>query len=448
MRSVVLAVALAIVALGAGPASADPDEVLSSIVRGGRLYDNWYRELGEPAPKKSHPAYPKDMRYAGVAKANWRCKECHGWDYRGRDGAYAKGPHFTGIVGIQGMAGAENAAIIARLKDKTHAYGGLLGAGDFTDLANFVSQGQLDMDRYIDRASGLAKGDRTRREAYFATICANCHGKDGQKFRTMGPLGKVAKTNPYEALHKILNGHPGESMPALRAFDTGLLVEILAYVQTLPAEELLSSIVRGGRLYDNWYKETSQRPPAVPHPAYPAGRPYARDGAINWRCVSCHGWDYMGRDGAYGTGPYFTGIKGIRAAAGADPGRIEALLGDVTHGYVDRLGARDLQDLANFVTKGQVDMSRMVDRASGMAKGEGAAGEAYFNTICATCHGRDGRKVMTMRPLGKVAKSNPWNALHKILNGHPNEKMPALRVLDMEVLVDILAHAQTLPTAK
>jgi thiosulfate dehydrogenase len=118
------------------------------------------------------------------------------------------------------------------------------------------------------------------------------------------------------------------------------------------------------------------------------------------------------------------------------------------HAYGDRLGARDLEDLANFVTKGQVNMLAIVDRASGMAKGEGAAGESYFNTICAACHGKDGRKVITMRPLGKVAKSNPWNALHKILNGHPNEKMPALRVLDMEVLVDILAHAQTLPTAK
>jgi mono/diheme cytochrome c family protein len=53
-----------------------------------------------------------------------------------------------------------------------------------------------------------------------------------------------------------------------------------------------------------------------------------------------------------------------------------------------------------------------------------------------------------MPPLGKVARSNPWEALHKILNGHPGENMPALRALDMSILIDVLAYVQTLPTEK
>lgn len=28
-----------------------------------------------------------------------------------------------------------------------------------------------------------------------------------------------------------------------------------------------------------------------------------------------HGWDYMGKDGVYGKGGHFTGIKGIQGAA-------------------------------------------------------------------------------------------------------------------------------------
>ena len=49
-----------------------------------------------------------------------------------------------------------------------------------------------------------------------------------------------------------------------------------------------------------------------------------------------------------------------------------------------------------------------------------------------------------MRPLGQFARGNPWATLHRILNGHPDEEMPALRVLEPEILADILAYVQTL----
>ncbi len=91
-----VASALGVVAITALTSSV-ADEAPSSIVRGGRLYDNWYKEIkGEP-PKASHAAYPAGMKYAKEPKTNWRCKECHGWDYLGRDGAYAKCDHVTGI---------------------------------------------------------------------------------------------------------------------------------------------------------------------------------------------------------------------------------------------------------------------------------------------------------------------------------------------------------------
>ncbi len=212
------------------------EENLSSIVRGGRLYDNWYMELGELAPTTPHPAYPADKTYAKDPKANWRCTECHGWDYLGMDGAYSRGEHFTGIKGIRAMAGADPEQVIAILKDETHGYGELMDDADFRDLANFVGKGQVDMDEYIDQPTNKAKGLGTPYNAHFATICANCHGDDGLKITTMHPLGRVARANPWEALHKILNGHPGEAMPALRVLDKQALVGILAYIQTLPAE--------------------------------------------------------------------------------------------------------------------------------------------------------------------------------------------------------------------
>lgn len=233
-----LALALALLVTTTATSGAlSGDTALASVVRGGRLYDTWYKEIGEPPPTVAHPAYPPDRALADSPDINWRCAECHGWDYRGRDGAYAKGSHFTGIKGIRMMAGAAPADIVAILKDGRHGYGGLMADQDFADLALFVSRGQIDMDVYIDRESGAAKENNLRPAAHYKTICANCHGMDGLTLRTMPPLVDVARANPWKALHIILNGHPGENMPALRALDMSILIDVLAYVQTLPTEK-------------------------------------------------------------------------------------------------------------------------------------------------------------------------------------------------------------------
>jgi cytochrome c553 len=447
------ALGLGSAAIGAAGVAA-AEEIQSSIARGGRLYDNWYKEIRRQPPEASHPAYPAAGRQKGPT--TWRCKECHGWDYKGAEGAYSTGAHFTGIDGIGAMAGKPLDEIVAVLGNGSHRLAELelLDDRDFRDLANFVSRGQIDMDLYIDRASGRAKGDATRRRDYYQTICANCHGRDGLKIRTIPPLGKVATRNPWEALHNMLNGHPDVEMPPLRVLDdVQLLIDVLAYMQTFPSDETLWSVVRGGRLYDNWYKEIGQPAPTKPHPAYPPDKRYAKSAKANWRCKECHGWDYKGKDGAYGEGRHFTGIKGIDGMAGADPADILAVLQDETHRYRGALEYRpsmsdhDFQDLANFVSKGQVDMNAFIDRRTKKAKGDPVRREAFYTTICASCHGMDGKKIGTRRPLGDVARGNPWEALHNILNGHAGVAMPPLRVLDdMGSLVDILAYMQTLPT--
>ena len=436
-------------------AGADDDDDLYSVCRGGRLYDNWHLESREPAPDKAHPAYPAGKAYANDPAVNWRCKECHGWDYQGSGGVYARGSHATGIKGIDGMAGASPDKIVAVLKDATHAYNGLMAEEDFRDLANFVSAGQIDMSRYIDGKTRRAKGDPALRETYYQSICSGCHGIDGFRLRTIPPLGDVARSNPWKSLHMIFNGHPDEKMPSLRAFDLQVLVDILAYVQTLPSGAAAASPVHGGRLYDNWRRESEFHFSNFPgtsaftfnrrHPAYPIDKMYAKDPEVNWRCKECHGWDYKGAGGAYGTGRHYTGIKGIRDMAGVPPDRIVAILKDANHQYGDVLEYRDLQDLANFVSRGQIDMDRYIDRATLKSKGDPARSKAYFTTICATCHGLEGTDFIASVPLGRLARQNPWEVFHKMISGHPDEGMPAMRVLGGDKLADILSYLQTLP---
>ncbi len=205
-----------------------------TLAYGGKLYDKWYKVVGADKPGKSHSLYPADKKYAEKPGSNWRCKECHGWDYKGVDGAYSKGKHFSGIKGVNGKAGADTSKITAVLKGDSHGYGSLMDNDDLEAIASFVSRGQVDMSKYIDSSTKMAKGDTAKGRNYYETLCGQCHGADGKKIEDMKPMGALANGNPWENLHKILNGQPAEEMPALRALDTQIAVDILRYTQDLP----------------------------------------------------------------------------------------------------------------------------------------------------------------------------------------------------------------------
>ena len=218
----------------AGQASAGELSETAAIARGGRLYSKWFKVIGADRPTKTHPAYPSD----GQAKkdATWRCQECHGWDYLGKDGAYAEGPNFTDISGINGKAGADPAAVVAILKDETHALADEMDDEDFEDLALFITRGQVDMDTYIDRETKAPKGDKAAGKVYFETVCIGCHSAKGTRPKDMQKTLGGLMDDPWSVMHNIMNGVPDEKMPALRAFDLQVAADIMAHLTTLPKE--------------------------------------------------------------------------------------------------------------------------------------------------------------------------------------------------------------------
>ncbi|MBB4314322.1 c-type cytochrome [Roseospira marina] len=217
--------------------------VIAAVVRGGRLYDTWSVEAGRSVPEGWHPLWPEDRRTeaeaaggAALARAqarSWRCVSCHGWDYRGRDGM-AMGGTPPPFVGIDGKAGADPAALAALLTDDAHGYGRLLSRRDIMDLATFVSVGQVDMAPWIHPDTGHFLADGAAFEGHYQTICATCHGPDGQAIRTMPPVGRAVAGEPQRALHSVFNGHPGEAMPPLRAMGIETAAGILSFAETLP----------------------------------------------------------------------------------------------------------------------------------------------------------------------------------------------------------------------
>lgn len=417
----------ALLAILMAPLAAASDS--ASVVRGGRLYDNWSLESRGRSPNHPNPAF-KGRQVA--VPDTWRCVSCHGWDYQG----------FHGIKGIGGRRKSDPLAIAVLLTDANHGYGELLSEGDRLDLGNFVASGQADMRKLFALASA-AKPGQASSDKFYATVCANCHGLDGTRLRQVPPLGDAARQRPQEVLHVALNGHPGGNMPALRTLGEDTVAKMLAYLQGLPGINLAASIANGGRLYDDWQVHAGGQRQALPHPAYPPKAYYASAAPETWRCKECHGWDYKGNEGQYASGKHATGIKGLRALVGTEPEKIVTTLQSSSHLFGAVLKHRDLQDLANFVSQGQIDMDVLIDPRTGLSRGDANRGAAHYRSMCAGCHGLEGRFV-AKRHLGRISREDPWHAAHNMLNGHPDDTMPALREIDPKVISDILAHMQTL----
>jgi len=81
-------------------------ELVASVAAGGRMYDNWIRELALKKPKQAHPLYPTEGQFVKTPWQTWRCVSCHGWDYLGDKGAFSTGDNYTGITGVSGMIGS------------------------------------------------------------------------------------------------------------------------------------------------------------------------------------------------------------------------------------------------------------------------------------------------------------------------------------------------------
>jgi thiosulfate dehydrogenase len=211
------------------------------IAAGGRIYDSWYEALDRKEPVGNHPTYPKEAKQTGTA--TWRCKECHGWDYRGKDGIYGKGSHFTGFPGIQNGAFKSEAALTALIRGPSHAYTqDMINEAEMKRLVAFIQRGVVDMSKAIDtKTRKIIAGDPVRGRAVFQTVCAACHGFDG-RLLDWGEKGDPAYIGtegaevPDEVLHKILNAHTGVQMINMRAFPMEYSIDVLAYTATLPVK--------------------------------------------------------------------------------------------------------------------------------------------------------------------------------------------------------------------
>ncbi|MFQ5410155.1 MAG: c-type cytochrome, partial [Anaerolineales bacterium] len=397
-------------------------------------------------------------------KDTWRCKECHGWDYKGVDGAYGSGSHKTGFTGVFQLSGDANAALAA-LKGETnpdHDFSSVMDEQALTDLALFIGSELYDDAEIVnyDDKSAIG-GDAANGEALFGDNCADCHGPQGLAINFHDEAEPeyaptIARDNPWEFLNKARFGQPGEEdMPV--GLDIGFtnqdLADILAYLQTVPAT---SPVAEGGRLYDNWMKAIGADAPATEMPLWATQDSNTRSGADTWRCKECHGWDYKGADGVYSSGSHMTGFPGIFDASAMSAEEIISWLdgtANADHDFSSYLNEDQFNMFVAFIQEGMIDKGDYIN-ADKTVSGDAGHGQELYESVCSTCHGDDGTEIDfhegTDEPpeyVGSVAADNPWEFHNKASFGQPGEHMPSGLNLgwSLQDILDVTSHAQSLP---
>jgi len=223
------------------------DSDADKIALGGRLYDDWMTTSGIEALPGDHPLWSTQSTNTRTEATTFRCKECHGWDYKGAAGAYGSGSHYTGFTGIMRAGKMLNSDELVQVLrggfNSNHDFRFDISRKNLDALATFLELGLENYSELIDYETKLPRQIPviSNGETRYSRTCAACHGDDGKSinFKTAESpqyLGDIAADNPWEFLHKALYGQPGASgMPPVstRGWSDQDLTDLLAYVQSL-----------------------------------------------------------------------------------------------------------------------------------------------------------------------------------------------------------------------
>jgi cytochrome c553 len=219
------------------------------ISRGGQLYDNWWKAtVYSQKPTEDQPLWKTQSTNKRSGYSTFRCKECHGWDYKGKDGAYKKGSHHTGFkdvyeasrrMSLKELEGSLKGSI------KDHDFSGQLSEDDIADFALFMKYGIIDLVQFLNTDGSPIGGDIMAGQDFFTKNCmTECHGPDGTAINFGDEekpqfVGTVANKNPWELIHKVRAGQPGTRMSSgiINKWSDEDIRNLLTYVQTLPKEK-------------------------------------------------------------------------------------------------------------------------------------------------------------------------------------------------------------------
>jgi len=493
-------------------ASANPElQIALDFARGGLLYDKWWitPEGNLPAvlPDElalTHPTWPLDLNPQVTPLNSWRCNECHGWDYRGVDGAYGdlESIHYSGISGFIQATPMIGPSLTDPAQIYEFIHSGITSTGSNHDfgvqiddeaiyaLTRFITTIQANVldvanvgapHHFIDDKTKLVFGDQGVGSKLYhldsgtGGCAVDCHGFDGTSISLQSDTGSNVETytiaDPWRALHKIQFGSVSvdAKMPGLAQYNSPDLdfrsaINVLSYSQA----GLLRDASKGGRLFDDWILETGRLAPDIFNYLWDQ-RDFAFDAPAtneeSWRCVSCHSYAYFGqlgfdanlfylRERPWSDDFVFNKLKfGFTIRMFPDP------LVKAAHNYRSYLLDDEIWDLVEFLMNDVTDTYRYINsawssygdsnRGRGIYKGENGESSA-----CINCHGLDGQgdgdPNNPVIDIFSSAWDSPWQTFHRIRFGSPGSNMVGIHQtqdnnsvsLDIEAAADVHSYIQ------
>ncbi|PKP09923.1 MAG: hypothetical protein CVU09_09855 [Bacteroidetes bacterium HGW-Bacteroidetes-4] len=232
----------------------DPNQIAfenASIANGGIMYDKFWSTESNFDQNNTNLATLND-------KADFfRCKQCHGWDGLGSNGAYInRAPKTTrpnvSALNLYNLAQNKTSKeLFDAMKatngrrdisydlstydpatnytegDKMPNFGQLLTDAQIWDIVKFMKEGMFDVTELYDATytgeyptgsfalSNIGKnGNEANGNNLYTEKCAACHGANGSDIDLGGSTaaGKFTRSKAYEVQHKVKYGQLGSSM--------------------------------------------------------------------------------------------------------------------------------------------------------------------------------------------------------------------------------------------
>lgn len=133
-----------------GSSDLEGEELAKAVQRGGQLYDHWAKVSGQSTPEVMADEEGDAISNPADAKHDFRCKNCHGWDYRGSQGFYRGKSYAVGLDLRAWAAGKTVAKIADKITHGEHgmpAYGDVMSAAQIMDLSYFLKEGLHDTNK-------------------------------------------------------------------------------------------------------------------------------------------------------------------------------------------------------------------------------------------------------------------------------------------------------------
>ncbi len=498
----------------------------ANALNGARLYDKFY-QTGTASIAGTDFTEPADatVRLSDITDYSnfYRCKQCHGWDQLANTASYINRAPKTNRPDVSAVSLADAINIddiqtvfddikhtggapvsAARTADGTNPslggnempdFGKILSDSQIWDIVKFLKTRAIDTNLLYDITvtgtyptgsrtfTNIGKdGDAAAGDTFITKNCAICHGADAKSLNLEGfGLGEYGRLKPYEIQHQARNGHLGSVMMGATDASVTDIKNMLKALQdeakypnlTLSQAQLdqvaydAADGLNGARLYDKFYISGSSSV---------AGTNFTGpvDTSINvtditnygdfYRCKQCHGWDQLGRQGAYisrapktnrpdvadvifndiiSVDPIRTVFDHIKNTGGrlVDPsktadGTNPALGGNEMPDYGKILTDSQIWDIVKFLKERAINTTVLYDinltgtyptgsrTFTNVGKdGDAAAGDTFLAS-CLSCHGADGNALnLEGFGLGQYGRLKPYELQHQAVSGHLGSSM-------------------------